>query len=129
MAQPNGCRRNLALRSLTDVTVVTLPAGEADALAARAAAVVAETVVSRPTQVLATLAVIMRHTRHPVLVLHLRMGAPMLVHGPFRPDVQPLLGGQPCDEDFLCEKKTENVVFERCSCDFMLRRIIPTRSA
>jgi len=82
---------------LTTIAVVALPAGETDALAARAAAVVAEVVVSRPAQILATLAVIVRRTRHPVLVLHLGMRALMLVQDPLRSNVQPFLGGQSRD--------------------------------
>lgn len=86
---------------LTGVAIVAFPTGEADTLAARAAAIVAEVVVPRPAQVLATLAVIVRRASHPVLILHLRVGALVLVHGPLRPDVQPLLGGQPRDQYFV----------------------------
>lgn len=86
---------------LTEVAVVALPAGETDALPGRTAAVVAEAVVSRPTQVLAALAVVVRHAPHPVLVLHPRVGTTVLVHGPLLPDVQPFLGGQPADQHFL----------------------------
>lgn len=62
-----------------------------------------EVVVPRPAQVLATLPVIMRHASHPVLVHHLRMGAPVLVLGPIWPDVQPLLRSQPGYQHFLCK--------------------------
>lgn len=92
--------RNSVIK-LTSITVVALPAGEADTLSGRATAVVAEVVVSRPTQVLAALAVVVRHAPHPVLVLHLRVGTSVLVHGPLLPDVQPFLGGQPGDQHFL----------------------------
>lgn len=83
------------------IAVVALPSREAYALPARATAVMTEVVVPRPAQVLATLPVIMRHASHPVLVHHLRMGAPVLVLGPIWPDVQPLLRSQPGYQHFL----------------------------
>lgn len=86
---------------LTGVAVVALPAGEADSLARGAAAVVTEVVVPRPAQVLATLAVIVRHARNPVLVHHLRVCASVLVLGPHRPDVQPFLGSYSGNENFF----------------------------
>lgn len=89
------------MNMLTGVAIVAFPACEADALAARTAAIVTEVVIPRPAQVLATLAVIVRRASHPVLILHLRVGAPILVHGPLRPDVEPLLGGQPRDQYFI----------------------------
>jgi hypothetical protein len=86
---------------LTTIAVVALPAGETDTLAARAAAVVAKIVVSRPAEILATLAVIVRRTCHPVLILHLGMRALVLVQGPLRSNVQPFLRSQSRDQDFL----------------------------
>lgn len=86
---------------LTGVAIVALPASEADAFAARAAAIVTEVVVPWPAQVLATLAVIVRCASHPVLKIYLRVGAHIIVSGPLRPDVQPLLGGQSHDQYFL----------------------------
>lgn len=92
-------------RRLTCIAVVTLPSREADALSGRAAAVMTEIVVPRPAQVLATLSVIVRHASHPVLVHHLRVSASVLVLGPIRPDVQPLLRRQPGDQYFLWKSK------------------------
>lgn len=89
------------LIGLTGVAVVALPAGQTDTLPDRTATVVAEVVVPRSAQILTALAVIVRHARHPVLVLHLRVSAFVLVHGPVRSDVQPFLGGQPRDQHFL----------------------------
>lgn len=86
---------------LTGIAVVAFPAGEADTFAGRAAAVVAKVVISRSTQILTTLAVIVRHARHPILVLHLGVRTPVLVQGPLGSDIQPLLGGQSRDQDFL----------------------------
>ena len=96
-------RRERKKRRLTGIAVVALPSREAYALPARATAVMTEVVVPRPAQVLATLPVIMRHASHPVLVHHLRMGAPVLVLGPIWPDVQPLLRSQPGYQHFLCK--------------------------
>jgi len=82
---------------LTSVAIVALPTSEADAFAAWAAAIVAEVVIPRPAQVLATFAVIVRRASHPIFILYLRVSARVVVHGPVRPDIQPLLGGQPQD--------------------------------
>lgn len=82
---------------LTSIAVVALPTGEADTIAGVAAAIVAEAVVSRPAQVLATLAVIVRYAHHPVFVLHQRVRTLMLVQSPFWPDIQPPLRSQSRD--------------------------------
>lgn len=91
------------------IAVVALPSREADALAGRAAAVMAEIVVPRPTQILTALPVVVRHAGHPVLVHHLRVRASVLVLGPVRSDVQPFLSCEPRYQHFV-ERVVRRVV-------------------
>lgn len=93
---------------LTSSTVIALPSRETNAFAAGAAAVMPEAVVSRPAEILAALAVIVSGAGHPVLVHHARVRAPMLVLDPAGPDVEPSLGRESRDEDFLCNRRKAN---------------------
>lgn len=98
--------RNPASWILTLGAVVALPAGQAHDVALRRASVVAEAVVPRTAHVGTSRPVVMRVTRHPVLVAHERVCGTVLVRRPGVGHVQPALSGEARHQRLPCEKQS-----------------------
>ena len=74
-------------------------------------------IIPRPAKILTALAVVVSHAGHPVLVDHSWVSTSMFIFDPFWPDIEPPLGRQSRDQDFLCNRKKDKRLL-KCLEDF-----------